>query len=91
MSLLLSERMQAAYVARGTLLPEHLTVPSKQQMLQQLSFEQTDEMAFEVLAPTLNIKAGRPGAVVKCLVGCQVRLSEATVVKSIYANIRCSL
>ncbi len=58
MSLLLSERMQAAYVARGTLLPEHLTVPSKQQMLQELSFEQTDEIAFEVLAPTLKIKAG---------------------------------
>lgn len=58
MSLLLSERMQAAYVAKGTLLPEHLTVPSKQQMLQKLSFEQADEMAFEVLAPTLNIKAG---------------------------------
>ena len=58
MSLLLSERMQAAYVASGTLLPEHLTVPSKQQMLQKLAFEKTDERVFEVLAPTLNIKAG---------------------------------
>lgn len=53
-SLLLTEQLSAAYFARGVVLPDNLLLPDREQIMQQLTFAQDDQLVADIMMPTIN-------------------------------------